>query len=425
MTPTSNSNFLDIIAGQLPGTDIIIRGRGSGPGFSWPRNPAFTALVGSDLVASSLNPAALGVHTPVGLDLGATYAALYGGLAAIPTPALTAILQARGFPVNDAVTAQLVALLSPAAGTNVTGFSRGILGKLNLTTLGIDFGINDLEEIEPLKATVTETYEIGYKGVINNKMLFTIDAYYSKKKDFVGPLLMETPFVFVPNLSNDLTAAVADGIAGNAILSGALTQLGLTPGAVAGLLVVLGADALPDASTPVAIVQAVENDPGVGRTPELMLAYRNFGKVDFIGVDASFQYLASDQLSLFGNVSYVSDTKFDEDELDEPGSGLALALNAPGFKGRFGFDYKLNSGFSFNAAGRYSDEFPILSGPYQGLLESYFLLDVGVGYDLDEYAAGLRIDLGISNVTDNLHREFIGAPQLGRMGIARVTYSVR
>jgi len=86
-SPTSNSNFLDIIAGQLPGTDINIRGRGSGAGFTWPRNPAYAAIAGTDLVASSLNPAALGMHTPAGLDLGATYAALYGGLAAIPTSA--------------------------------------------------------------------------------------------------------------------------------------------------------------------------------------------------------------------------------------------------------------------------------------------------------------------------------------------------
>ncbi|GMQ81722.1 MAG: hypothetical protein BMS9Abin05_1157 [Rhodothermia bacterium] len=423
-SPTSNSNFLDIVAGVVPGSDILIRGRGSGSGFSWERNPAFEAIAGTDLVATSLNPAALGVPTPAGLPLDATYASLYAGLAAIPTAQLTAVLNQNGIPVNDGQTAALVGLLSPAGGTNVNGFSRGILGVLNLTTLEPVF-VNDLQAIAPLKSAIAETIELGYKGLINNKILVAVDAYYTQKKDFIGPLIMETPFVFVPNLSNDLTAAVADGIEGNAQLAGTLGLFGVSPEAAAGLIVGLAGSALPDSSTPVAIVQPLENNPGLGKTPELMLSYRNFGKVDFYGVDASVQVMVSDELNIFGNVSFVSDDFFSAKELDEEGTDRKLALNAPAKKFRAGFEYTMPSGFSFNAAGRYSDEFPILSGPYEGILKSYFLLDVGVGYDLNQYAPGLRIDIGVSNVTDDLHREFIGAPQLGRMAIARVTYSVR
>lgn len=423
-SPSSNSNFLDIVAGVVPGSDILIRGRGSANGFTWERNSAYAAIAGTDLVATSLNPAALGAPTPAGLPLDATYASVYAGLAAIPIPQMTAILNANGIPVDDATTALLVGLLSPAGGTNVTGFSRGLLGVLNLTTLQPSF-VSDLSEIAPLKPSISETFEIGYKGLIADQVLFAVDAYYTRKEDFVGPLIMETPFVFVPTLSSDLTAAIAAGVAGNAPLAGALGQFGVSPEAVAGLIVGLAGGALPDTSTPVAIVQPVENNPGLGKTPELMLAYRNFGEVDYYGVDASIQIMATNALSVFGNVSFVSDDLFDAEELNEDGTELKLALNAPAFKFRVGFDYTLPSGFSFNAAGRYSDEFPILSGPYVGTLESYFLLDVGVGYDLDQYARGLRIDVGVSNVTDDMHREFIGAPQLGRMAIARVTYSVR
>lgn len=423
-SPTSNSNFLDIVAGVVPGSDILIRGRGSGSGFSWDRNPAFGAITNTDLVATSLNPAALGVPTPAGLPLDATYASLYAGLAAIPTAQLTAILNANGIPVNDGQTAALVGLLSPAGGTTVTGFSDGLLGVLNLTTLQPDF-VNDLEDIAPLALAISTTFEVGYKGLLNDQVLVAIDAYYTRKKNFVGPLIMETPFVFVPTLASDLTAALASGIEGNAPLAGTLALFGVSPQAAAGLIVGLAGDALPDASTPVAIVQPIENNPGVGQTPELMLSYRNFGEVDFFGVDASVQVIVSDELSLFGNFSVVSDDFFDAEELNEEGTDLELALNAPATKFRAGFKYTMPSGLSFNAAGRYTDEFPILSGPYVGTLESYFLVDVGVGYDLNQYAPGLRIDIGVSNVTDDLHREFIGAPQLGRMAIARVTYNVR
>ncbi len=425
-SPSTNSNFLNIIAGQIPGTDIFIRGRGAANGYSWSRNPAYAAFAGTDLVASSLNPAALGADQPIGLTLDATYAALYAGLAAIPAANLAGILNAQGLPVDAATAGALQALLSPAGGTNVQGFSAGALASLNTSTLQVELlPVRDLKDIRALDQSVTNTFEVGYKGVVNEKLLVTIDGYYTQRDNFVGPLLTETPFVIVPNLANDLTAALATGIAGNAPLAGALAAFGLDAATAAGMVVALAGDALPSAETPVAIVQPVENNPGVGNTPEVMLSYRNFGKVSFYGADLAFQYLANDQLSLFGNLSIVSDDFFDDEELDEDGTGLSLALNAPALKGSAGFSYELDTGLKFNASGRYTDGFPILSGPYVGDLDSYFLLDLGVGYDLNDFAPGLRIDIGVSNALDKMHREFIGAPQMGRMGQARLTYDLK
>ncbi len=423
-SPSTNSNFLNIVAGQIPGSDILIRGRGDARGYTFDRNSAYTAIAGTDLVASSLNPAALGAAQPIGLPLDATYAALYAGLAAFPLDQLAAVLQSNGIPVDAATAGALVALLSPAAGTNVQGFSRGILGTLNLSTFGVEL-ISGVSDIRPLDQTITNTYEVGYKGVINDKFLATVDVYYTQRKNFVGPLLVETPFVLVPNLNNDLTAAVGAGIAGNPTLAGTLALFGVSPEAAAGLIIGLAGDALPSASTPVAIVQPSENNAGPGNTPELMLTYRNFGKVSFYGADIAFQYLASDQLSLFGNLSLVSDDFFDDEELEEDGNDLELALNAPALKGSAGFRYTMESGLSINAAGRYTDGFPVRSGPYSGDVESYFLLDVGVGYDLGDVAPGLRVDFSISNVLDKFHREFVGAPQMGRMGMGRLTYTIQ
>ena len=96
-SPGTNSNFLDIVAGQIPGTGITIRGRGAADGFTWQRNPAFTQIgAPSDLVATSLNPATLGALQPVGLPTGDVYGALYQGLAAIPNAAAFGPLEAAG-----------------------------------------------------------------------------------------------------------------------------------------------------------------------------------------------------------------------------------------------------------------------------------------------------------------------------------------
>jgi iron complex outermembrane receptor protein len=421
----TNSNFLNIIAGFIPGTDIAIRGRGAADGYTWERNAAYAGIAGTDLVASSLNPASLGAPQPVGLPLDATYAAMYQGVAAIPAGTLAAMLGAAGLPVDAATAGTLQALLNPQL-TQVNGFSGGLLAFLNTSTGAVQISSQrDLVDVQPLSQTVTNTFEVGYKGIIGEKLLFTADGYWTKRDNFVGPLLMETPFVIVPNLANDLAAAIATGIANNAQLAGALGQFGVSAQQAAGLLVALAGDALPSAGTPVAIVQPEQNNPGVGNTPELMLTYRNFGQVSFYGADIAFQYLASDQLSVFGNASIVTDDYFDDEELDEAGTGLELSLNAPKLKGSAGFKYAFDSGLSINAAGRYTDGFPVLSGPYVGDVDSYVLLDVGAGFDMGSFQPGLRIDLQISNVLDNMHREFIGAPQMGRMGQARLTYTIQ
>lgn len=429
-SPGTNSNFLDIVArspdAQLP---FLVRGRGASQGFTWERNSSFGAFAPTDLVASSLlgcfpTPTPMcGAPTPQGLPLDVVYGSLYAGLAAIPTAALTAQLQAQGLPVNEQVVAQLVALLSPQAGTNVQGFSTGVLGILNTSTGQVRLGINDLTDIDPLQQTTTQTAELGYKGLFGNRFLLAIDAYYTQKKDFVGPLLMETPFVLTPNLSNDLAAAIAAGISGNATLAGALGQFGLTANQVAGLLVTLGADQLPSSSTPVAIVQPMQNNEGPGNVPELLLSYRNFGQIDYYGADISAQFIASDRINLFGNVSFISDDFFDNEELDEAGSNLSLALNSPTFKGKFGGSYSVPNSFSVNASGRYVKGFPVASGPYLGDVESYFLLDIGAGYDFANTLSGLRLDVTVTNVLDDMHYEFVGAPQIGRMALARAIYT--
>ena len=76
-----------------------------------------------------------------------------------------------------------------------------------------------------------------------------------------------------------------------------------------------------------------------------------------------------------------------------------------------------------NFSARYIDEFPVLSGPYVGIVPSYFLLDVGGGYDFGKSLPGFRVDLLIQNVLNNKHREFVGAPMLGRFTTLRAIYS--
>ncbi len=444
-SPGTNSSFLDIVAATDP---LVVRGMGSAFGHVWNRDPSYTALgAPTDLVSTGLLPWNLGQATPQGFSIDDFYPVLHSTIAGIPTPVLNGMIsEALGLPpgvLQDATVEFLKDQLSPQS-TTVSGFVPGALGILNPTTGDIDKLVPNLVDIAPLKKTTTTSLELGYTGVfesVGEGLVINIDGYFTQKKNFVGPLLMETPFVLVPSaalLESGFTEALATGITNNPVLAGALQLLGLTPEQTAAVVAGFASDNFAQlAAGPIAIVEPSDNQATPGTAPELVLSYRNFGEIDYYGLDAGFELQASREFSFFGNLSLVSDDYFDTEELGEPeASGLSLSLNATKFKGRLGGQYNAPSGFYVNIAGRYTDSMPIQSGPYVGVgcridgavddcLEAYFLMDVGAGYVFRNQLDGLRLDVSVSNVLDKMHREFIGAPQLGRMAMARLTYTIR
>ncbi len=424
-SPSVTSLFLDIIGGVIPGTDIKLRGRGVSHGYTWERNPAYLAAgATTDLVASSLIPGQEGAAVPVGIGTGLLYGLIFDALGSTPPEDIAAQLTALGIPVTAPVVGLLLDLLNPEQ-TVVDGFSPGVMGILNLSEQTIDNFPTDLAPVSAIKPRTSQTYEIGYKGIFSEKVLVALDAYYGQTKNFVGSLQIKTPFVLVPTLAADLTRDIAAGIAGNAVLAGLLGGFGLTPEAVAAIIVQLANETggLPNATTPIAIVETRENKQGEGNTPELMVTYPNFGTVSYYGLDLAIQYLASRKLSLFGNVSWVNDNFFSADEIGEDDPSLAISLNAPSLKTKLGGVYRHSSGLELTASGRFIQGFPVISGPYVGDVEDYFIMDLGMGYSFVGGLSGLRAGINVSNIFDSNHREFIGAPKLGRVAVARLTYA--
>ena len=422
-SPSPNSLFLDLLAARLPisaDAFIPVRARGTADGYTWKRNPAYAQLgAPSDLVASSMLPGMEGADAPLGLPTATVYGLMYQGLAAIPNDVLAGMLiDALGLPdalkpLLEGRMEDIKALLHPAE-TNVQGFSSGQLGMLNLTTQGIDPIPNDLSPVSGIKPKRSMTIEAGYKGIMGISVLFAVDAYYSEQENFVGALQMKTPFVLVPTLSQDLTRDLATAIEANSELvtvlelMGAIAGVDVTPEYAAALLVGLAADQLPSAQTPIGIVQPNENRAPEGSIPELLVTYPNFGHVKYFGADVAVQVLASDNLSLFGNMSWVSDDFFDHTETGEDDPTAVLYMNAPSLKFKMGGAYEFDNGLSIMASGRYIKGFMMFSGQYNGEVDPYFLVDLGVGYQLDRglrLPGSLRADLHDSNVTNNLHRE--------------------
>ena len=134
--------------------------------------------------------------------------------------------------------------------------------------------------------------------------------------------------------------------------------------------------------------------------------------------------LLGDRLRVFGNLSWVSDNFFDASELGEEEETLELSMNSPATKVKGGFAYESSGNWSVHASVRHTGGFEVRSGLYTGPVPEHTLLDVGAGYDLGDYVSGLRMNLSLFNVLDQRHREFVGSPEIGRMGLVQMTLEI-
>ena len=175
-------------------------------------------------------------------------------------------------------------------------------------------------------------------------------------------------------------------------------------------LFVAGTDSNGAAFIPFGTVSAEQaGDPNA-----VMLTYRNYGDISLNGADFSLTYYLNRSLSVTGNYSFVSKDLF-ETNLQE------IALNAP--KNKFGANVQyLNTelGMGAGVSMRYVAGFPMNSGVYIGDVESYYTIDLSAGYDLP-IGPKPRLSLTVQNLLDKMHRQFVGAPYIGRLSMLRLT----
>ncbi|WP_179862265.1 TonB-dependent receptor [Longibacter salinarum] len=440
-SPGTNSLFLDVEAQRQPlpgGFDLVFRGLGAADGYTFDNFRQSNEIKYSFPVQGFF-----GLNLDVNnLPLLPYYAAVAQGSLNPQTGQFTQGVQQQ--LSGAGLTSQQIGLLGSLFGymaqePNRLGFFGG--RTVNENGEAVVFGIPDASaqgysvvdgpvDIAPIEQTTTQTFEVGYKGIVSDRLIVQIDGYYETKKDFVGPLVIESPLAYLQ--AQGLTADVAGeldeifGTTSDGTVQSLLNDLansGLAPGDVADLLGGVVGNGLGD--TPTGIIQPDQEVlPGGGAGNEVggFLSYRNFGEVSYYGTDISVTLQATDAFAIFANTSFLSDDFFDNEELDETNTSLSLALNAPAFKFKSGFDYRFDNGFSFGMTGNYVEGFPVETGPYVGSVDSYFLLDARMGYKVQSIP-GLRVDVTGKNILNNEHREFAGAPELGLAVFGRMQYS--
>ena len=404
--PSGLNTFVDFpVSVPVPGLfDVWLKGQNVEQKFGSTPMIDFTAPGLPDLPLS----------TP-GLPLAVAYGALTPNI----LPALKNALPATIYPLVESI------LKNPAnTPTGTTGKFTGY----NLFTGKPMAPVNTTSA----QLRTEKSFEIGYKGTISKKLTIMADWYHIQSSGFsnftaISPTIRFSDQTLAADLSGKVGATVTSQLeaallaAGTpaAVAKGTAAQIGTAVGGA----YAQGSNALVTQLTPLfGIFGSVETDqaPADGLT-HTMAGYRIFGSAKYWGTDIGLNYAVSNDLSLFGNFSMVSQNLFDAVDLGEdPNSGLIYSLNIPKNKFRLGAVYAPIKGLRGNISFQHDPSFFANFGQYSGDTDAKNLIDLGVGYKLQN---SLSIDLSCTNLFDNKYRAFVNMPQIGRRAIAKLTYT--
>lgn len=375
---TALNMFVDLPVSQLPGgvANVWIYGNKNAQTFSNPSTTWFIPGLPS-------NP---GVGMPIETAFAVTTASVAPALIGTPLQAFIPFL-------TDQMT------LAGVAGLGA--FSQGAM----VTTTGQPFG--PLEDGDSAKLGKESHYEFGYKGMLSDKMTLNVNVYNTTKENFVG-IEQLSPLVALTNLGTDL---------GNTLrpfFTAALTpQYGPIFGAAYADALANAYVAAGNGVAAMGPIGTVETDqaPDNGK-PNVMLGYKNFGKVKYWGFEGALKYRANENLAVFANYSTVTQTEFKGEDISaDPNSTDSFHLNHSKDRIKLGFVYD-NDKWNYGATFKYDGGFEASSGAfYSGTVDSRNIIDAQLGYRL---TTKTKLGMNVLNLMDTQYSLFPNMPQLGR-----------
>ncbi len=338
----------------------------------------------------------------------------------LPWAATTAFWQAavgvlqvqvdRGdLPPDLAPILQMLAGLSPGP----TDLGTMLFHPIDSTLVSL--GQANLPAVPSIADDNTETYEIGWTGIIDGRVKIAADVYRTTRNNFVSPLLVQNPLVTYngQDVGDFITVPIVTAITQQLIAAG------LDPATAqqqaqqqAQVLVPLLAAGI--AQVPIGVVSA----PFLPGGSDLVVTYRNVGDLTLYGADLAFQWFLTDRWTLNGTYSWVSDDTFPIEFSKAP-----ISLNAPKHKGSVAIAYRdVTSGFSAQTRFRYSNAFPAISAGFEGDVPSTKVVDMNLGYRVPN--TGAELQLSVNNVFNSNNESFVGVPSIGRFAMVRVKYDL-
>lgn len=267
---------------------------------------------------------------------------------------------------------------------------------------GEGFTRSDGSTIDALEVETIDSYELGFKGQLANKLFIDVSGYYNRSENFISPL-----------------RNIAD--AANGVF---VTEIGGQP--------------------------IDEVSPGASTSP-FILTYSNFGQVDTYGFDIGLNYYFSDAVRATLNYSYFG-SSIDTDDPNNDGNldGQVLEneipINTPENKLNIGLHYTKNK-FYGAIFGRWIQDYDFFSGinvaastqdldgdgvneivenARVGRTWNYgplggFVVDANLGYRFND---NLSLGVNVTNLFNSDMREFVASPVIGRLVSFELKYDI-
>jgi iron complex outermembrane receptor protein len=343
----------------------------------------------------------------------------YGAVAGNVLPSVFAALGA------NPATAGLVGPLNTFFTTYIPDATR-VTGSLVPRNLFNGESLTQLVGTPKASIGTVSSWEVGYTGLIGDKLKVSADVYSYERKGFtqftaIGP----TYSLQGANIASDLSALVSSDV------QAFLQSIGLpapnaaaVAGAVGGGFALGGAGFAAAIEPLLSIIGVVETDAvpqgdGITHVPA---GYRRFGDAtrSHWGTDVSLEYFATDRMSIWANGSYISQNIWIPGQPDDDDLPFSSYLNSPQFKYRAGLKYAQDGGYRFSLSFQHDDSFESNQGVFSGTVVEKNLVDTNIGYD---FGNGLELDLSATNLFDQKYSAFPSTPVIGRRAILKATYS--
>ncbi|HEX6575107.1 MAG TPA: TonB-dependent receptor [Gemmatimonadaceae bacterium] len=414
-TPSTNNLFLDLVATKTPILNIKALGTPE-TGLSFRRD--CTGGLGD--LCMKVFPAFNGTGSFVPANpYAASFAAAKAGIVAALTAQFTAQFTQQGVPNAAAAAAQAANGIATFLGSR-TPTAAQVGTTLLVPPVGGAAGFvvqpDQLFDIDRPKPTIHEVVEGGYKGIIGDRLQLSVDVWHEKRTNFVGPLQLETPLVF-------LNGQVLGQYFGQQLAT-FLPQIGL-PAAAAPTIAGALATALPGSNptiscstaTPAGCPIGVVNFDTPAAGSDVIVAYRSYSKpIKLWGSDVGAQLALPMGFSVAGTYSWVNKGIFKKEDL---GTRDDVSLNAPRNKHSVTVRYSNDdSGWGAELRERHVDAFNTLAF-VGGPVEAYTLVDAGVHYR-PAFWRNAMLAINGTNILNEVHREFTLGSNIGRLIITRL-----
>lgn len=282
-----------------------------------------------------------------------------------------------------------------------------------------------VQDYDPLGANFSNTWEVGYKGIIGDRLRISADYWFQiRPAEPTTQVINGDDIVFF----NPGSPTSANGLIGylGANMGPTLVANGVPAGSVPA---VIGAWVNTLASLPTG---ALNFDNPIYDKTYLVFTYQNAkGQVDVRGIDLAADYIMNDMYTFEATYSQLSRNVW----ADASGATAANPLTANTPLKRASLTLRRTDearGMTLEARGRYADAFDVNSGVFNsynvGTPVRYdrvpvnTFLDLGFSWKLP-VAQNVRWSLNIQNVLDNQVQSFVGVAPVGRFGTTRVSYT--